>query len=61
MQEYQVQGFPTVYLVNPKTKEKVQIDNSKLFAPEAKENLVKEFLEFANKTDAPKAEENKAE
>ena len=61
MQEDQVQGFPTVYLMNPKTKEKVQIDNSKLFAPDAKENLIKEFLEFANKADASKVEENKAE
>ena len=47
--------------MNPKTKEKVQIDNSKLFAPDAKENLIKEFLEFANKADASKVEENKAE
>lgn len=49
MQEYSVQGFPTVYLYNPKTGEKIHIDNGKLFEPEAKENLIKEFVAFAVK------------
>lgn len=50
MQEYQVQGFPTVYLINKKTGEKEQIDNTKLFAEDALKKLTTEFLEFANKT-----------
>ncbi len=59
MMEYGVEGFPTVFLVNPKTKEKVHVDNAKLFAPEAKKDLVGEFLNFA-KAGEDKAE-NKAE
>lgn len=47
MQEYQVQGFPTVYLLNPKTGNKVLVDNSKLFTPDAKEKLIEEFMTFA--------------
>lgn len=58
MMEYGVEGFPTVFLVNPKTKEKVQIDNNKLFAPDAKKSLVEEFLKFAQGTNKA---ENKAE
>lgn len=57
MQEYGIQGFPTVYLLNPKTGERVHIENEKLFAPDAKENLVKEFVAFAVKN----AGEDKAE
>lgn len=49
MQEYQVQGFPTVYLINPANKEKVQIDNQKLFEEDAVKKLTKEFMEFAEK------------
>lgn len=49
MQEYNVQGFPTVYLYNPKTGEKIQVDNGRLFEPEAKENLIKEFVAFGVK------------
>ena len=47
MQEYNVQGFPTIYLLNPKTGNKVQVANEKLFAPDAVESLTKEFLGFA--------------
>jgi len=50
MQEYQVQGFPTVYLLNPKTKEKEHIDNAKLFEEEALKNLKEEFMEFAKES-----------
>ncbi len=50
MQEYSVQGFPTVYLLNPKTGEKEHIDNSKLFEEDAVKKLTEEFMEFANKT-----------
>ena len=46
IQEYGVHGFPTVFLLNPKTGEKVLIDNFKLFAPNAKEDLIRDFKEF---------------
>jgi len=52
MAEYNVQGFPTVYLLNPKTKNRVQIDNAKLFTPNAKEELIKEFTAFAKENTA---------
>ena len=62
MAEYQVQGFPTVFLVNPTTNEKVHIDNGKLFAPDAEEELVKEFLAFtADSKKAEEADTNKAD
>ncbi len=57
VQEYQIQGFPTIYLLNPKTKNKVLVDNSKLFIPNAKEELVKEFMIFARENNVSKAEE----
>lgn len=47
MSEYQVQGFPTVYLLDPKTNKKVHVENEKLFSPEAKTALKKEWLEWA--------------
>lgn len=46
MDEYQVHGFPTVYLLNPETGEKVLVDNGKMFMPNAKEELIREFKEF---------------
>jgi len=58
MQEYEVQGFPTVYLINPETKEKVLVDNSKLFTPEAKKELVKDFLAFADKKKDAETDDN---
>ena len=49
MQKYEVGGFPTVYLINPKTNDRLLIDNQKLFTEDAKKELVKEFMEFVNK------------
>lgn len=51
MQEYSVQGFPTVYLLNQKTGKKEHIDNSKLFEEDAVKKLTEEFLEFTKDTD----------
>ncbi len=47
MAEYEVQGFPTVFLLNPKTKNKIHVENEKLFTPDAEKELVKEFMTFA--------------
>ncbi len=62
MAEYQVQGFPTVFLVNPETKEKTQVDNNKLFVPNAEKGLIKEFLSFVKKdsNDSKKTDEANA-
>lgn len=46
VQKYQIHGFPTVYLLDPKTGEKVVADNYKFFTPTAKEDLVRDFKEF---------------
>ena len=46
IQEYKVQGFPTVFVVNPKTGEKIQLDNFKFFTPTAQEDLVRDIKEF---------------
>ena len=50
MQEYQIEGFPTVYMVNFKTGEKVKLSNNLLFTPNAKKELLTEFINFAKKT-----------
>ncbi len=59
MAEYEVQGFPTIYLLNPKTKVKTQIGNEKLFTPDAKENLIEEFMTFARQNPIKTEEETK--
>lgn len=59
VQEYQIQGFPTIYLLNPKTKVKTQIGNEKLFTPDAKENLIEEFMTFARQNPIKTEEETK--
>lgn len=59
MAEYEVQGFPTIYLLNPKTKVKTQIGNEKLFTPDAKENLIEEFMIFARQNPIKTEEETK--
>lgn len=46
MQEYSIHGFPTVYLLNPETGEKVLIDNGKMFSPDAEEDLIRDIKEF---------------
>ena len=59
MAEYEVQGFPTIYLLNQKTKVKTQIGNEKLFTPDAKENLIEEFMTFARQNPIKTEEETK--
>lgn len=46
IEEYGVKGFPTVYLLNPKTGKKLEVSNFKLFAPDAKEIIIKDSEEF---------------
>lgn len=47
--EYQIQGFPTVYLIDSQTGVREKIDNSELFTPTAEKDLVEKFLKFAKK------------
>lgn len=47
--EYGVQGFPTVFVVNPETKEKIQLENNKFFSPTAKEDMIRDIKEFLRK------------
>ena len=47
MEEYNVQGFPAVYLVNPKTDEKQFISNSLLFIDDAEKTLKDIFSSYA--------------
>ena len=49
MTEYDVKGFPSVFMVNFKTGEKIKIDNGQLFTVNAKKELLNKFLEFARK------------
>ncbi len=46
LKEYGIQGFPTVYLLNPKTQEKLYVDNFKLFMPNAKDVFVSDSKKF---------------
>ena len=48
MEEFNVQGFPALYLVNPKTGEKQFISNSLLFVDEAEDTLVDIFNGYAD-------------
>ncbi len=47
MAEYKVQGFPTVYLINPQTGVKKEVNNQLLFSPNAEVDLLNEFTNFA--------------
>lgn len=49
MEEFKVQGFPSLYLYNPKANEIIPLSNSLLFGEDAKENLKEIFITFANK------------
>ena len=49
MQEYGIQGFTSLFMVNPKTKEKQQIENYLMFGDDAKETLKGIFEEFDGK------------
>lgn len=43
--EYEIQYFPTVFVVNPKTKKKEQIDSSIIFDIKAFENKIQEYVD----------------
>ena len=49
MEEYQVEGFPALFVVNPSTKEKHFISNNLLFSDDAKRHLTDIIETFANK------------
>ena len=49
MREYEIKGFPSLFMVNPRTKEKQQVENYIMFGDNAKETLVSIFEEFDNK------------
>ena len=44
--EYEVNAYPTVYLVDFKSNKKVQVENPILFQPDAINNLLKKLEEF---------------
>ena len=46
IEKYGIQGFPTVFVVDSKGEEKVQLKNEMFFAPTAQEDLVREIKEF---------------
>lgn len=46
IQDYNVMGFPTVFLFNPETGEKKQLDNYKFFIPAAKEEIIRDLKDF---------------
>lgn len=45
-QEYQIKGFPTLYLYNPENGEKVQVPNSFMFQSDSEANLKSKFQAF---------------
>ena len=49
MQEYGIQGFPSLFMVNPKSGEKKQVDNYLMFGDNAKSTLTEIFSEFDGK------------
>ena len=49
MEEYQVEGFPSLFVVNPQTKEKHYVSNNLLFSDNAKKHLADLIEAFANK------------
>ena len=51
MEEYEVKGFPSVYLVNTKNGHKQHISNGLLFGDGAKETLIEIFNNFADDKD----------
>lgn len=44
--EYEIKGFPTLYFVNFKTGDRLRVDNSTLFSPDAEKNLLDLFENF---------------
>ena len=46
MQQYNVTGFPTLYLINPKTVDKAHVSNALMFQGDAEATLKDQFLKF---------------
>ena len=49
MQEYAIEGFPTVMMINFKTGEKTKVPNNLLFMQTAEKDLLTKFVEFSKK------------
>ncbi len=49
IEEYKIEAFPTVYMINPKNNMREAIDNQELFAENAVKNLVDKFLNFTKR------------
>ena len=45
-QEYQIKGFPSLFLYNPKTGDKVQVPNSLMFQSDSENTLKQKFQAF---------------
>ena len=46
MQQYQVTGFPTLYLVNPNTLDKAHVSNGLMFGATPTETMKEQFIKF---------------
>ena len=46
MQQYKVTGFPTLYLVNPKTVDKAHVSNGLMFQGDAVNVMKEQFEKF---------------
>ncbi len=46
MQQYNVTGFPTLYLINPRTVDKAHVSNALMFQGDAEATLKDQFLKF---------------
>ncbi len=49
VEDYKIEAFPTVYMVNPKTNVRKVVDNQELFEDDAIKELTEKFLDFAKK------------
>ena len=65
MPEFQVQGFPALFLVNPKDNERFFVNNNLLFGEDSNKILKDIFKSFADSRDkglnVSEPNENKAE
>ncbi|MCQ2957589.1 MAG: protein disulfide isomerase family protein [Candidatus Gastranaerophilales bacterium] len=66
MQQYQVTGFPTLYLVNPNTLDKAHVSNGLMFGADPVGTMKEQFEKFleegssgVTQPEAPKAEDDK--
>lgn len=46
MQQYGVRGFPTLFLINPKTIDKAHVSNSLMFGEDAYNTMKEQFTKF---------------